>query len=528
MNLVPAGSPLKALTVAPTIVTEPETASVFVDSTALLSVTVTGTEPLSYQWRHEGMDIAAGTNRTLALTNVQTHQAGRYTVVITNAFGSVTSSVAAITVRVPGSLAEDVQSVTLFRSGRFYQSDAGPPNAGPPELPHILRRFSFAAFVKERTPTSLVAAKLMLPGGGGLDFLNSGTNRFAVGNAPTEGELKAMAPDGTYEFQLQTASNSIRSVQLSLAGDVPGSAAHLLNWAEAQAIISNAPFTLQWSGFVGATSNDYVAVEISGFDTYFHSGQPGEPGALAGDSTQLTIPAGVMRAGTSLQLSITFIRTVAFDTNSFPGVILHSSVRRETVTQLRTLVAASPTFAALPQSQTARGGSNVTFSVTASSETPVTYEWFKNAERIPGATNALLTLTDVRRIDRGTYTAVVSNAFGSVQSVGAELQVLVPQQMHQPEWLAEGRLRLHFGDNDGGRLNMEDMPNFAVQASANLADWQTLPDALVLTNGLLRVETSVSSSPGWRFYRVIENRPSSVGGGSGGATISVGFPVAPQ
>ena len=308
-----------------------------------------------------------------------------------------------------------------------------------------------------------------------------------------------MAPDGTYEFQLQTASNSIRSVQLSLAGDVPGSAAHLLNWAEAQAIISNAPFTLQWSGFVGATSNDYVAVEISGFDTYFHSGQPGEPGALAGDSTQLTIPAGVMRAGTSLQLSITFIRTVAFDTNSFPGVILHSSVRRETVTQLRTLVAASPTFAALPQSQTARGGSNVTFSVTASSETPVTYEWFKNAERIPGATNALLTLTDVRRIDRGTYTAVVSNAFGSVQSVGAELQVLVPQQMHQPEWLAEGRLRLHFGDNDGGRLNMEDMPNFAVQASANLADWQTLPDALVLTNGLLRVETSVSSSPGWRF-----------------------------
>lgn len=47
---------------------------------------------LSYQWQLQGVPIAGATNTSLALTNVNTTQAGQYAVVVTNVFGSVSAS----------------------------------------------------------------------------------------------------------------------------------------------------------------------------------------------------------------------------------------------------------------------------------------------------------------------------------------------------------------------------------------------------------------------------------------------------
>lgn len=69
-----------------------------VGSTAQFSVTAAGTAPLAYQWRLNGAPLLSATNSTLSLTNVQPAQAGDYTVVITNVAGTVTSSIAALTV----------------------------------------------------------------------------------------------------------------------------------------------------------------------------------------------------------------------------------------------------------------------------------------------------------------------------------------------------------------------------------------------------------------------------------------------
>ena len=84
---------------APSITTQPVGQTVVAGSTATFSVTATGTAPLSYQWFYNGTNLLAGaTNTVLALANVQTNQAGSYTVVVTNAYGSITSSVAALIV----------------------------------------------------------------------------------------------------------------------------------------------------------------------------------------------------------------------------------------------------------------------------------------------------------------------------------------------------------------------------------------------------------------------------------------------
>ena len=84
--------------VAPSVMVSPAALIVNATSNATFNVAADGTLPLSYQWRRDGVDVNQATNATLTLSNVQTNQAGNYSVVITNLYGSVTSSMAALTV----------------------------------------------------------------------------------------------------------------------------------------------------------------------------------------------------------------------------------------------------------------------------------------------------------------------------------------------------------------------------------------------------------------------------------------------
>jgi predicted alpha-1,6-mannanase (GH76 family) len=65
------------------------------------SVAANAAMPVSYQWRLNGVAISEATNATYQLANLQTNHSGNYTVVLSNAFGVVTSSVAALTVAPP-------------------------------------------------------------------------------------------------------------------------------------------------------------------------------------------------------------------------------------------------------------------------------------------------------------------------------------------------------------------------------------------------------------------------------------------
>src|SRR5205814_1679266 len=87
--------------VPPTIGVQPQSLTVTQAQNASFSVVGNGTATLSYQWRFSGTNLAAATSSTLSLTNVGTNNAGNYTVVVTNSWGSVTSAVATLTVLVP-------------------------------------------------------------------------------------------------------------------------------------------------------------------------------------------------------------------------------------------------------------------------------------------------------------------------------------------------------------------------------------------------------------------------------------------
>jgi len=82
----------------PAITTQPQSQIVVQGSNVTFNVTAVGFSPLSYQWKFNGTNMPAATNTSLTLTNVNTNNAGNYTVVITNLYGSVTSSNAVLAV----------------------------------------------------------------------------------------------------------------------------------------------------------------------------------------------------------------------------------------------------------------------------------------------------------------------------------------------------------------------------------------------------------------------------------------------
>lgn len=82
----------------PFLVTSPSAATVDVGQSNTFTVMAVGSEPLKYQWRHDGVAVAGGTLASLILTNIQPTNRGGYDVVVTNLQGAVTSSVAQLQV----------------------------------------------------------------------------------------------------------------------------------------------------------------------------------------------------------------------------------------------------------------------------------------------------------------------------------------------------------------------------------------------------------------------------------------------
>ena len=74
-------------------------------------------------------------------------------------------------------------------------------------------------------------------------------------------------------------------------------------------------------------------------------------------------------------------------------------------------------------------GSGVSFNVTATGTTPLSYQWQKDGVnltdggRITGATSATLTITGVMETDEGGYRCVVTNTAGMDTSNNAALTV---------------------------------------------------------------------------------------------------------
>ena len=108
---------VNAATVAPTFTSQPSSLTVTAGQTATFSVAASGTQPFTYQWQKNGAAIGGATGSSYTTPATTTADTGsKFTVVVTNSAGSVTSAAATLTVNaapVAPSITSPPASVTV-------------------------------------------------------------------------------------------------------------------------------------------------------------------------------------------------------------------------------------------------------------------------------------------------------------------------------------------------------------------------------------------------------------------------------
>jgi uncharacterized repeat protein (TIGR03803 family) len=112
------------LDLPPEIIQQPASQSAAMGAPVTLSVTLFGTGPYSFQWLSNGIPIIIATNSTLTIPGFTASEAANYSVVVSNAWGTTTSIVAALAV----AAAPIIASVTLSANGNVILDCQGQTN----------------------------------------------------------------------------------------------------------------------------------------------------------------------------------------------------------------------------------------------------------------------------------------------------------------------------------------------------------------------------------------------------------------
>lgn len=109
----------------PAIVAQPVSLTNYLGTPAAFTVSANGTPPLAYQWRKYLTPLSNATNATHTIPAIAPVDAGDYDVVITSALGSITSSVAHLSVIVPLPNTRTVPLWNLAPGSRAYLNTDG-------------------------------------------------------------------------------------------------------------------------------------------------------------------------------------------------------------------------------------------------------------------------------------------------------------------------------------------------------------------------------------------------------------------
>ncbi len=197
---------------------------VIASSNVTLGLTVTGTGPFAYQWQFNGTNIAGATQKLFTLNNFTFTNAGRYSVVVQNAAGSVSGQVAALGFIPVLNVSLAGNDVALSWDGEFVLQSATNV-AGP--------------YTDLKSATSPFTNP----------FAQDGPQRFfrlRVGDPALTGVL---LPNQWFSVGLTGSPGRIYTIQGST---------NLVNWMPLQADAS--PFTLQDSNAVTLPQRFYRAV----------------------------------------------------------------------------------------------------------------------------------------------------------------------------------------------------------------------------------------------------------------------------
>lgn len=117
---------------APSISVHPVGQNLATGARATFSVAATGTGPLAYQWRRDGVAIAGATGTTFTIGAVSASDAASYDVVVANHRGSATSATAVLTVNSPPTITGGSSTRLVVAPGQGFSLDVAATSPNGP------------------------------------------------------------------------------------------------------------------------------------------------------------------------------------------------------------------------------------------------------------------------------------------------------------------------------------------------------------------------------------------------------------
>lgn|GEM_PF-2165501 len=448
-----ANSNVGSLTVssaAPSISAQPSSATPTAGQTVILSVTASGTNPLSYQWRKGGSPIGGATAATLSFNSIAVSDTGSYDVVISNSVGSVTSSAATLTV----SAATVAPSFTTHPAN--VTATVGTPVTltaaanGSPAPTYQWKKN--AVNISGATSASLSFGSVAVSDAGSYTVVATNSAGSATSNAATlTVNVPAVAPSITAQ---PNASSVTAGNAASFSVTATGTAPLTYQWSKDGSVIGGATsstfslgaaqmsdagnYTVLVTNTAGSVMSNAASLSVTAAPVAPSiSAHPQSTTVTTGNSIQFTVVAtgtaplayqwkknGVSLPGATSTLYS--IGSAALSDAADYTVVVSNTAGNATsnvATLTVTAAATPPVISTQPQGATVTAGNTVTFTVVSTGSAPLSYQWSKNGSPISGATNPSLILAGVQTSSAADYTVVVSNSAGSATSNAATLVV---------------------------------------------------------------------------------------------------------
>ncbi len=473
--------------VPPSITTQPQSQAVMQGADVTFAASATGTEPLFYQWRKNGANLSGATATGYVLNDVQAADAGTYTVVITNAGGSVISGNAVLTVYVPPAITVQPAGQTLAAgsSATFSVTATGNP---PPAYQWRRNGVSLSgATASTHTRSNVQSADVGLYSvvvsnlAGGVtsleaaltltaaiafqdDFESGNMNNWTIAtnaaatvltistaqNHTSEGSNSAYQPNSSaymyhnlgsysghtrasfYWYEYMDGSKSYLELRSYSGGSYPGPLTQVLAIGKYNSV--TAP-NETWDIKKYQLRVLYSSAGNSGWMNCATNASGGMRSAgwhkfsieRSADGTTVNFTVDDVATRTITDVTAADWNTVFIGTGS--GTTAITAYWDDVLVEYFD----PPTIAVQPVGQTIAAGGGATFSVTATNN-PQTYQWRLNGVNVPGATSSSLTINNAQAADAGSYTVVVANGVGPTVSGNAVLlvaPVITTQPMSQ-------------------------------------------------------------------------------------------------
>lgn len=528
--------------IGPSFIDQPTNQTALVGQPVTLLATASGNPAPSYHWQRKQVGISAWSNIVesgifvgsdspeLLLQNTTTNLSGdQFRCVVTNALGSVTSRVASVTILALPSIVQQPTNLTVIlgKAASFSVTAAGTPplsyqwfKGGVKISGATGKAFSIAATkatdAADYSVTVTNLAGRVISSNATLTVLVPPTITLSPTNLTVIlGQPAIFAVGATANSPL---SYQWRKGTVAIAGATGPN--YFIPSAQASDAASYSVVVTNVAGKVTSTSATLTVLvppQLTRQPTNLtvNLGKTATFNALATGTAPLSYQwfrGGVRIAGATAQtFSIAAVKATDVADYSVTVTNLAGTV---TSTNASLTVIFPPTILQSPTNLTVVVGESATFSVTATANAPLTYQWRKGTANILGATGADFMLPVSKTTDAGSYSVVVTDRAGSVTSAAAVLTVkpaVLPVITQQPtnQTVPLGQ-RATFGVVANSR------PNPTYQWSKNKV---ALPGA---TNASFTIQGVVASDAG-SYTVVVKNSAGAVS--SAAAELMVGPPM---